>query len=71
MDDNELFENKCLPLAWLEDEDRFEAPPVKKDLQTLLSELEDIKERIDELSAKEWYLAKLIRFHKEGFTTTH
>ena len=68
MNDKELFENNCLPLCWLEDEERFEAP-VKKDLQTLLAELEDIQNRIDDLSAKEWLLAKQMKFHQEGFST--
>lgn len=69
MNDKELFENNCLPLCWLEDEERFETPAQRKDLQTLLAELEDIQNRIDELSAKEWHLAKLLKFHQEGFTT--
>ena len=70
MDSKELFENNCLPLFWLEDEEHFESTPVpKKDLQTLLAELEDIKNRIDDLSAKEWHLSKLVKFNREGFTT--
>lgn len=68
MNDKDLFENNCLPLFWLEDEEHFEPQP-KKDLQTLLAELEDIQNRIDDLSAKEWHLAKLMKFNKEGFTT--
>ena len=67
MNDKELFENNCLPLFWLEDEERFDPP--KKDLQTLLAELEDIQNRIDDLSAKEWLLAKQMKFHQEGFST--
>ena len=67
MNDKELFENNCLPLFWLEDEDHFEKPiPQRKDLQTLLAELEDIKNQIDNISAREWHLAKLMKFHKEG-----
>lgn len=71
MNSKELFENNCFPLCWLED-DEAEAPiPVqRKDLTTLLAELEDIKNRIDEISAKEWHLAKLMKFHREGFYTT-
>ena len=71
MNDKELFENNCLPLFWLEDEENFETPQIapRKDLQTLLAELEDIKNKIDDISAKEWHLAKLMKFHKEGFTT--
>ncbi len=71
MNDKELFENNCLPLFWLEDEENFETHQIapRKDLQTLLAELEDIKNKIDDISAKEWHLAKLMKFHKEGFTT--
>ena len=70
MNDKELFENNCLPLFWLEDEEEFEQPKVepKKDLQTLLAELEDIKNRIEDLSAKEWHLAKLMKFHNARLT---
>lgn len=67
MNDKELFENDCLPLFWLEDEEHFEQPATqRKDLQTLLAELEDIKNQIDEISAREWHLAKLMKFHNEG-----
>lgn len=64
MDSKELFENNCFPLFWCEDEEHFEAP--KKDMTVLLAELEDIKNRIDELSAKEWHLAKLLQFNRQG-----
>ena len=65
MNDKELFENNCLPLFWLED---AEPTPARKDVQTLLAELEDIKNRIDNLSAKEWHLAKLMKFHNARLT---
>lgn len=67
MDSKELFENNCFPIMWCEDEEHF--TPERKDLQTLLAELEDIKNKIDEISAREWHLAKLMKFHKEGFVT--
>lgn len=67
MDAKELFENNCLPLCWFEDEEHFSPP--RKDLHTLLAELEDIKNRIDELTSKEWVLAKRMKFHQEGFST--
>jgi len=68
MNDKELFENNCLPLFWLEDEEKIEQPQalMRKDLETLLAELEDIQNRIDNLSAKEWHLAELMKFHKAG-----
>lgn len=68
MNNKELFENNCFPLFWCEDEEHFETPQ-KKDLTTLLAELEEIKNKIDDISAREWHLAKLVKFHKEGFTT--
>lgn len=37
-----------------------------KSLDTLLAELEVIKNNIEEIKAKEWHLAKLMKFHKEG-----
>ena len=70
MNNKELFENNCFPLFWCEDEEYFEKPQPtveRKDLQTLLAELEDIKNRIDDISAREWHLAKLVEFHKLGF----
>ena len=69
MNDKELFENNCLPLFWLEDEENIE-PQIqpRKDLKTLLAELEEIKNKIDDIKAREWHLAKLIKFHKEGLT---
>ncbi len=70
MNDKELFENNCFPLCQLEDEEHFEQPVQRKDLTTLLAELEEIKNRIDDISAKEWHLAKLMKFHKAGFYTT-
>ncbi len=68
MNNKELFENNCFPISWCEDEEHFTSQvSPRKDLTTLLAELEDIKNRIDELDAKEWHLAKLMKFHKEGF----
>lgn len=69
MNDKELFENNCFPLFWCEDEEHFapaEVQPQRKDLTTLLAELEDIQNRIDDINAREWHLAKLVKFHKEG-----
>lgn len=72
MNSKELFENNCMPMFWLEDEEHFEnnvaASETRKDLGTLLAELDDIQNRIDDLSAKEWMLEKRIQLHKAGFT---
>lgn len=69
MNTNEFLENNCFPLCWLEDEEQYQPalPVERKDLATLLSELEDIKNRIDEISAKEWLLAKKMKFLKANF----
>ena len=68
MNEKELFENNCFPLAWCEDVERFEQPMAQhKDMTTLLAELEDIQNRIDDISAREWRLAKLVKFHQNGF----
>lgn len=68
MNNKELFENNCFPLFWCENEEHFAQPqqPQRKDLTTLLAELEDIQNKIDDISAREWHLAKLVKFHKEG-----
>lgn len=72
MNSKELFENNCFPLCWLEDDEEIETfePVQRKDLTTLLAELEDIKNKINDISAKEWHLAKLMKFHKANFSDT-
>ena len=67
MKDKELFENNCFPISWCEDEPKIYERQ-NKDLTTLLAELEEIKSRIDDITAREWHLAKLMKFHKAGFT---
>ena len=68
---NEIFENNCFSMNWTEAKDSEVSQqayaPQRKDLQTLLGELEDIKNTIQEIEAKEWHLAKLVKFHNEGF----
>ena len=36
-------------------------------MKTLLKELDDIKERIQEIQARQWHLAKLLHFHENEF----
>lgn len=67
MKDKDLFENNCFPISWCEDEPKIYERQ-NKNLTTLLAELEDIKNRIDDINAREWHLAKLMKFHKAGFT---
>lgn len=61
---DELFMENCfLPCIG---EVEAKTVPQRKDLETLLAELEVIKNNIEEIKAKEWHLAKLMKFHKEG-----
>lgn len=70
MNDKELFENNCFPLFWCEDDEIAEQQvQPRKDLSVLTAELEDIQNRIEEITAREWQLAKLVKFHKMGFST--
>ena len=70
MKDKELFESGCFSPQWTCDDEM----PISqvhrrqhKDLQTLLDELDGIKNRIQEIQAKEWHLARLIHFHEHNF----
>ena len=70
MNDKELFENNCCPLFWSEDDEFIEEKiQPRKDLSVLMAELEEIKNRIDDISAREWQLAKLVEFRQNGFLT--
>ncbi len=70
MNDKELFENNCFPLFWSEDYEFIEQKiQPRKDLSVLMAELEEIKNRIDDISAREWQLAKLVEFRQNGFLT--
>ncbi len=73
MDMNDIFESGCFSPGWLEKNPEVqEEPPVpqRKDLSVLLGELEQIKNNIENLQAKQWYLARLIKYHEEGFSQT-
>ena len=73
MDMKDIFENGCFSPDWIEKsvETEVEPPvPQRKELSVLLSELEDIKNNIENLEAEQWYLAKLIKYHNEGFART-
>ena len=67
--EKELFENFCFLPDWTEVENVHEEPQPRqhKDLTTLIGELEDIKNRIEDIKAHKWHLEKLIKFHQEGF----
>ncbi len=66
MDMKEIFENGCFSPVWNEVEEKEVYVPQRKDLTTLLAELEDIKNNIDDIKARQWHLAKLMKFHQEG-----
>lgn len=66
MDMKEIFESGCFSPDWNEVEEKEVYVPQRKDLTVLLAELEDIKNTIDDIKARQWHLAKLMKFHKEG-----
>lgn len=68
MDEKELFEQGCFLPNWATDQ--TEEPPITqvytrqhKDLPTLLNELDEIKEKIQEIQARQWHLSRKIYFH--------
>ena len=75
MNEKELFEKGCFLPCWAEDTTENSTnvselyPRQNKDLQTLLNELSEIEERIQDIQARQWNLAKLIHFHENNFTT--
>lgn len=69
MDLDEFLANGCFSPGWVEKEEAPKVPP-RKELDTLLGELEEIKNKIEDVQAKQWYLARLVQYHKEGFSRT-
>lgn len=70
MNEKDLFEKGCFLPDWATE---TEPQPVSavytrqnKDLQTLLNELDEIKDRIQKIQAKQWHLAKLMHFHQNA-----
>ena len=65
---DKLFEENCFLPCIGETEPKHQEVYERqhKDLQTLLAELEVIKNNIEEIKAREWHLAKLMQFHKAG-----
>lgn len=70
MNERELFEKGCFSPSWLDEDAEVEQPIStvyarhNKDMQTLLKELDQIKERIQEIQARQWHLARLLHFHE-------
>ncbi len=73
MDIKELFANGCFVPDWTEvTAEVQEAAPVpeRKELRVLLDELAEIKENIENLQARSWYLGKLREYTENGFSRT-
>ncbi len=76
MDMKELFANGCFVPDWTEvtEDAKTVIPdnvvPARKELNTLLDELAEIKENIENLQAKSWYLSKLRQYTEKGFSRT-
>ena len=67
MNEKELFENLCLSPGWMETENEVPYVRQNKDMATLLSELEEIKDHLQDVQERQWHLANMMRFHQEGF----
>ena len=64
---DDLFQENCfLPCIGEAEPKQQPFDRQHKSLDTLLAELEVIKNNIEEIKAREWHLAKLMQFHKEG-----
>lgn len=72
MNEKQLFESGCFLPCWTEDTQQEESSiktvysKQNKDLQTLLSELDEIKEKIQDIQERQWNLARLIHFHENN-----
>jgi len=68
MSNKDFFENGCFSPEWTtetheETVHQADTGRTFKDKETLLQELKEIKQRMHEIRAKEWQLAKLLEFH--------
>ena len=69
-DENYLFLMNGFSPSWAEDvpvERKNQTDTSYKDLDTLKSELNEIKEHLQDIQAREWQIAKLIEFHQMNF----
>lgn len=69
MDMKDIFESGSFSPGWIE-EAKAPVVPVRKELSVLLEELDEIAENIEKLREKQWYLARLMEYNKEGFSRT-
>ena len=73
-DQKKLFEKGCFLPNWQEDVTPKEQMPISqvytirnKDLATLINELSEIKQHIEDVREREWHLAKMLNFHNNDF----
>ena len=66
MKDTDTYYNGGFSPSWVEDEPIQNINKNKKDLETLLNELEEIKGHLKKVQEKQWALGRLIEFHKNG-----
>ena len=68
MNDKELFEAGCFSPEWATDDEPLPIsqayPRESKDLQTLLKELDAIKNNIQEIQARQWHLAEMLKYNE-------
>lgn len=72
MNEKELFEQGCFLPSWTEAIESKESISNayayrNKDVQTLQTELNEIKEYIQDIQERQWNLAKLLHFHENSF----
>ena len=67
MNDKELFDNLCFSPSWQEKEPEVPFVRQNKDMATLLAELEEIKDYLQDVKERQLHLANMMRFHQEGF----
>lgn len=72
---NKYFKDGCFSPNWVEVNEKKEDIETKqteqqrKDLATLLAELEDIKNNINSIEEKQWRLSNLMKFYNNGLVT--
>lgn len=71
MDEKKLFDSGCFLPSWTEDVEQIPISEVHKskfkDLPTLLGELAEIKQHIQDIRERQWILAKLLHYHNNNF----
>ena len=73
---NKDFKNGCFSPNWIEVKEAEEVQKAerkeeerKKDLATLLAELEEIKNNFNNIEEKQWRLTNLMKFYTREFAT--